>query len=170
MKKSIVMAAMLGLLTVSGTLPAFAAWKQDDAGKRWWYENADGSYTRSGWQVIDGKWYYFDAEGWMLSSATTPDGYTVNADGQWIKDDVVQTVSGSTAASSVTSSAASSTKKKTRPKKPLNQIHAVKGKNPDLTQKTSGPIKGSTSSEDFDAFQKRTDSNAAASVSTEETD
>lgn len=169
MKKSIVMAAMLGLLTVSTALPASAAWKQDEAGKRWWYENADGSYTRSGWQVIDGKWYYFDAEGWMLSSTTTPDGYTVNADGQWVKDGVVQAVPESTAASN-TANSASAAKKTSRPKKPLNQIHAVKGKNPDLTQKTSGPIKGSTSNEDFDAFQKRTDSNAAASVSTEETD
>ena len=32
---------------------------------RWWYRHADGSYTRSGWEYIGGKWYYFDQNGWM---------------------------------------------------------------------------------------------------------
>ena len=37
------------------------------SGSRWWYRHADGSYTRSGWELIDGKWYYFDGEGWMVT-------------------------------------------------------------------------------------------------------
>ncbi len=32
---------------------------------KWWYQHADGSYTRSGWEKIDGVWYCFDKDGWM---------------------------------------------------------------------------------------------------------
>ena len=38
-------------------------WIQQDG--RWWYRHADGSYTKDGWEPIDGKWYHFDSEGWM---------------------------------------------------------------------------------------------------------
>lgn len=34
---------------------------------RWWYRHADGSYTRSGWEYIGSKWYYFDQNGWMIT-------------------------------------------------------------------------------------------------------
>lgn len=45
---------------------AMGGWIQEKSGKRrWWYRNADGSYTKSGWQMIDGLWYFFDSEGWM---------------------------------------------------------------------------------------------------------
>ena len=37
------------------------------SGSRWWYRHADGSYTRSGWEMIDGSWYYFDGAGWMVT-------------------------------------------------------------------------------------------------------
>ena len=37
------------------------------SGNRWWYCHADGSYTKSGWELIGGKWYYFDASGWMTT-------------------------------------------------------------------------------------------------------
>lgn len=37
------------------------------SGNRWWYRHADGSYTRSGWESINGKWYLFDRAGWMLT-------------------------------------------------------------------------------------------------------
>lgn len=38
-------------------------WKK--SGGKWWYRHADGSYTRSGWELIDGVWYHFDRSGWM---------------------------------------------------------------------------------------------------------
>ena len=48
------------------------AWIQDavkphwvKTGNKWWYRHMDGSYTRSGWELIDGKWYHFDSKGWM---------------------------------------------------------------------------------------------------------
>lgn len=68
----------------------------------WYYLDASG-VMQTGWQNINGKTYYFDASGamateWqninryeyyfrldgvMLRNCTTPDGYTVNADGIW---------------------------------------------------------------------------------------
>ena len=38
------------------------------SGNRWWYRHADGGYTRNGWELINGSWYYFDNAGWMLSN------------------------------------------------------------------------------------------------------
>ena len=92
---------------------------------RWWYRHNNGSYTTSGWELIDSTWYYFDSSGWMQTgwvktgglwyylnssgamqtgwfsvsgkwyyaygsgalaiSTTTPDGYKVNYNGEWIR-------------------------------------------------------------------------------------
>ena len=43
---------------------------------------------RTGWQLIDGKWYYFHmlsdgTKGRMYRSSRTPDGYYVKEDGSW---------------------------------------------------------------------------------------
>lgn len=152
MKKSIVTLAILGLLTASISAPVFADWKQETGGKRWWYENTDGSYSKSSWQAIDGKWYYFDAEGWMLSSTTTPDGYTVNENGQWVKDGVVQTADG-----------ASTTKTKI-----IKKYKRVKNVSRGEAMKSSAPTSGSISNEDFTAYQNSTNSGDEASISTEE--
>lgn len=35
------------------------------SGGRWWYRNADGSYPKSTWKLINGSWYYFESDGWM---------------------------------------------------------------------------------------------------------
>ena len=35
------------------------------SGGRWWYRHHNGSYTRNGWELIDGSWYHFDRSGWM---------------------------------------------------------------------------------------------------------
>ena len=53
----------------------------------------------SEWQWIDGNGdgvsesYYFGSNGYLLTNTTTADGYTVNADGAWVVDGVVQTTS-----------------------------------------------------------------------------
>ncbi|MCD7990908.1 MAG: hypothetical protein LUK37_03610, partial [Clostridia bacterium] len=49
-------------------------WQQDSTG--WKVQNDDGTYLANQWyQNTDGKWYYMGADGYMLTSTTTPDGY-----------------------------------------------------------------------------------------------
>jgi hypothetical protein len=55
----------------SGTTTG-AKWVQaTDGTGRWWYRHADGTYKTNGWEQIDGKWYYFDATGWMKTGWIT---------------------------------------------------------------------------------------------------
>ena len=69
-------------------------WKSDEVGQ--WYQNDDGSYPVNTWQWIDGNGdgvaesYYFDENGYLLTNVTK-DGYTVNVDGAWMVNGVVQT-------------------------------------------------------------------------------
>lgn len=75
-------------------------WKSDEAGQ--WYQNDDGSYPVNTWQWIDGNGdgvaesYYFDENGYLLTNVTK-DGYTVNGDGAWTVNGVVQTQGQTTA-------------------------------------------------------------------------
>lgn len=88
-----------GLLSLSVAFPAMAgSWKNGagDNAARWWYDNGDNTWAANGWRWIDGnqdgvsECYYFDAEGWLLTATTTPDGYTVNADGAWTVNGIAQ--------------------------------------------------------------------------------
>ncbi len=85
MKKCIwLLVSILFLFLFSFT--AFAGeWKQEPDG-RWWYLNDDGTYPFNCWQQIDGKYYYFDANGYLVVNSITPDGYLVGADGAWIQN------------------------------------------------------------------------------------
>lgn len=65
-----------------------------------WYHFDNRGYMETGW-ILDGKWYYLDdvngymlsnrwignyyvgSDGAMLTSTTTPDGYSVGVDGAW---------------------------------------------------------------------------------------
>ncbi len=38
---------------------------------------------QTGWVEVSGKWYYFDKSGALLTNTITPDGYYVNANGEW---------------------------------------------------------------------------------------
>lgn len=40
-------------------------WIKNDIG--WWYKHADGSYTKSAWEKIEGIWYYFNENGYVVS-------------------------------------------------------------------------------------------------------
>lgn len=68
-------------------------WFTDPAGNRFYLNPVDdGTYgaMRIGWQMIDGKMYYFNpngktVEGRLLVNTTTPDGYQVGADGALIQ-------------------------------------------------------------------------------------
>lgn len=77
---------------------AFASgWQHNVTG--WWYGTNETNTTwhANCWQWIDGnndgiaECYYFDQNGYMLASTTTPDGFTVNADGAWTVNGLVQT-------------------------------------------------------------------------------
>ena len=50
---------------IQGKTKYVQGWKK--SGTRWWYCHKDGSYTKSGWEKINGKYYYFDASGYMLT-------------------------------------------------------------------------------------------------------
>lgn len=106
MRRCILTAVATTAMAISMGLTAFAgAWQQDATG--WWWQNDDGSYPVSCWQWIDGNGdgtaesYCFNTSGYMYANTVTPDGYTVNADGAWVVDGVVQTqsVSGTTSPS-----------------------------------------------------------------------
>ena len=49
----------------------------------WYYLNGTGS-MQTGWFEVNGKWYYADKSGALLTNTTTPDGYQVNEDGEWV--------------------------------------------------------------------------------------
>ena len=38
----------------------------------------------TGWFEVNGKWYYADNSGALLINTTTPDGYRVNENGEWV--------------------------------------------------------------------------------------
>lgn len=84
------------IFAVTFSFPALAGeWKQDAAG--YWWQDDDGNYPAGTWQWIDGnqdgtaECYYFDENGYLLTGTATPDGYTVDSNGCWIVDGVIQT-------------------------------------------------------------------------------
>lgn len=95
MKKRLLTYTVVAVLVTFLHTTAFAGvWTQDDIGWKW--QNDDGSYSQNGWQWIDGnndgmsECYYFTPDGYMFVNGMTPDGYTVNANGEWVVDNVVQ--------------------------------------------------------------------------------
>lgn len=63
-----------------------------DKDKRRYFLNPDSDGTKgkmvTGWKLIEGRWYYFNTvsdgyRGALLTNTWTPDGFWVNADGQW---------------------------------------------------------------------------------------
>ena len=101
--RKFVCAASIAAISACLAIPSMAAtaqWKRNDKG--WWYEEANGSYPTATWKLINNKWYYFDnigymlenhwvgnyyvgADGAMLVSTSTPDGYYVDATGKWVE-------------------------------------------------------------------------------------
>ena len=51
-------------------------WKENATG--WWYVRSDGSYPKEKFEKIDGTWYYFDSQGYMLA-----DKWQKQPDGTW---------------------------------------------------------------------------------------
>ena len=57
-------------------------WTENERGKKYVLKN--GYYAASTWvEDTDGKWYYFDMSGYLVTNDTTPDGYRVDENGVW---------------------------------------------------------------------------------------
>ena len=82
---------------LSGT--AKADWVRGNSKNAWRYDLGNGNYYKSSWQWIDGnhdgiaECYCFDENGWMFENTITPDRFTVNENGAWTVDNIVQTKS-----------------------------------------------------------------------------
>ena len=101
--KAVLTAAAAAVMTMAMGMTAFAGtWVRDTTG--WWYDNEDGTWANNGWCWIDSdgsgreECYYFDATGYRMANTTTPDGYTVNADGKWVDNGTVVERAAGTAA------------------------------------------------------------------------
>ena len=90
-------AFMSFVFLLSGT--AKADWVKGENKNAWWYDLGNGQYYKSSWQWIDGnhdgiaECYCFDENGWMFENTITPDRFTVNENGAWTVDNIVQTKS-----------------------------------------------------------------------------
>ncbi len=62
-------------------------WVQDQG---WRYVRDNGTYVIGEWAWIKHRCYCFDENGVMYENTTTPDGFQVNEQGQWVKDGVIQ--------------------------------------------------------------------------------
>ena len=95
--KKLALVVLTAGLSVLSCIPAFAfGWQKDTVG--WWYGTNENNTTwyNSGWQWVDGnndgiaESYYFNSNGYIAVN-TTVDGYTVNNDGAWTVNGIVQT-------------------------------------------------------------------------------
>lgn len=95
--KKLALVVLTAGLSVLSCMPAFASgWQKDTVG--WWYGTNENNTTwyNSGWQWVDGnndgiaESYYFNSNGYIAVN-TTVDGYTVNNDGAWTVNGIVQT-------------------------------------------------------------------------------
>lgn len=83
-----------GILSLSVCFTSFAGWRSD--GNGWWFDNGNGTWPASCWLWVDGnqdgqaECYYFQQNGYILTNASTPDGYTVDGNGAWVVNGVVQ--------------------------------------------------------------------------------
>ena len=84
-------------IALSANLVFASGWTKGISKNAWWFDFGNGDYFKSSWQWIDGnqdgiaECYCFDENGWMYENTTTPDGYTVNENGAWTVNNIVQT-------------------------------------------------------------------------------
>ena len=63
----------------SGTMKT--GWVKDNGS---WYYLQDSGALKTGWMKVSGKWYYAYSSGALAINTTTPDGYRVNYNGEWV--------------------------------------------------------------------------------------
>ena len=56
-------------------------WLKDSGS--WYYLDSSGA-MKTGWMKVSGKWYYAYSSGALAINTTTPDGYRVNYNGEWV--------------------------------------------------------------------------------------
>ena len=56
-------------------------WFKDNGS--WYYLDSSGA-MKTGWMKVSGKWYYAYSSGALAINTTTPDGYRVNYNGEWV--------------------------------------------------------------------------------------
>ena len=84
-------------IALSTNLTFASGWTKGISKNAWWFDFGNGDYFKSSWQWIDGnqdgiaECYCFDENGWMYENTITPDGYTVNENGAWTVNNIVQT-------------------------------------------------------------------------------
>ena len=66
-------------LDASGAMKT--GWLKDNGS---WYYLQDSGAMKTGWMKVSGKWYYAYSSGALAINTTTPDGYRVNANGEWV--------------------------------------------------------------------------------------
>lgn len=105
MRKKLLTAVLTATMALAMSINALAytpvvGWKSEQLGEstHWHYDKTGyGNFAVNEWLWIDGngdgvaECYNFDGTSFMRMNTTTPDGYTVNADGAWVVDGVVQT-------------------------------------------------------------------------------
>ena len=57
------------------------SWLKDNGS--WYYLDSSGA-MKTGWMKVSGKWYYAYSSGALAINTTTPDGYRVNYNGEWV--------------------------------------------------------------------------------------
>lgn len=63
-------------------------WCKDELGNYYlfeWAKTSEEGKMITGWKQVNDKWYYFNIDGKLSVNTVTPDGYMVNAEGEWIE-------------------------------------------------------------------------------------
>lgn len=85
MKRIVKQTVWIILFSLLESFTSFAGeWKQNENG--WQYQNDDGLYLVNEWLELDGKFYYFGSNGYMLSNQITPDEFWIGTEGYWINN------------------------------------------------------------------------------------
>ncbi len=96
MKRKLMTMVLTVIMLMAMSITAFAGQWKEYSGAVWRWLRDDDSWPANKWEWIDGdgdgiaERFYLDESGFRLSNTTTPDGYTVNGNGEWTVNGEVQ--------------------------------------------------------------------------------